>query len=160
MKVDHIIKGYTGTLGMYGVDTLDMVMDQFGDSPRATKRFEQLPVIKRFALDPEARGNVTEYYKLKDSVDSVVRTMNFLEKQGESEEYVEYLKENQGTFAFKDYIRDTEKTMKELRQMKSAVQISKMSGDEKRDAITGINRAENAINAEIQRIKTIISSSQ
>jgi hypothetical protein len=160
MKVDHIIKGYTGTLGMYGVDTLDMVMDQFGDSPRATKRFEQLPVIKRFALDPEARGNVTEYYKLKDSVDSVVRTMNFLEKQGESEEYVEYLKENQGTFAFKDYIRDTEKTMKELRQMKSAVQISKMSGDEKRDAITGINRAENAINAEIQRIKTIISASQ
>jgi hypothetical protein len=160
MKVDHVIKGYTGTLGMYGVDTLDMVMDQFGDSPRATKRFEQLPVIKRFALDPEARGNVTEYYKLKDSVDSVVRTMNFLEKQGESEEYVEYLKENQGTFAFKDYIRDTEKTMKELRQMKSAVQISKMSGDEKRDAITGINRAENAINAEIQRIKTIISSSQ
>jgi len=160
MKVDHVIKGYTGTMGMYAVDTLDMVMDQFGDSPRATKRFEQLPVIKRFALDPEARGNVTEYYKLKDSVDSVVRTMNFLEKQGESEEYVDYLKKNQGTFAFKDYIRDTEKTMKELRQMKSAVQISKMSGDEKRDAITGINRAENAINAEIQRIKTIISSSQ
>jgi len=160
MKVDHVIKGYTGTMGMYAVDTLDMVMDQFGDSPRATKRFEQLPIIKRFALDPEARGNVTEYYKLKDSVDSVVRTMNFLEKQGESEQYVEYLKENQGTFAFKDYIRDTEKTMKELRQMKSAVQISKMSGDEKRDAITGINRAENAINAEIQRIKTIISSSQ
>jgi hypothetical protein len=160
MKVDHVIKGYTGTLGMYGVDTLDMVMDQFGDSPRATKRFEQLPIIKRFALDPEARGNVTEYYKLKDSVDSVVRTMNFLEKQGESEEYVDYLKKNQGTFAFKDYIRDTEKTMKELRQMKSAVQISKMSGDEKRDAITGINRAENAINAEIQRIKTIISSAQ
>jgi hypothetical protein len=86
--------------------------------------------------------------------------MNFLEKQGESEEYVDYLKKNQGTFAFKDYIRDTEKTMKELRQMKSAVQISKMSGDEKRDAITGINRAENAINAEIQRIKTIISASQ
>lgn len=160
MKVDHVLKGYTGTIGMYGVDTLDMVMDQFGDSPRATKRFEQLPVIKRFALDPEARGNVTEYYKLKDSVDSVVRTMNFLEKQGESEEYVDYLKKNQGTFAFKDYIRDTEKTMKELRQMKSAVQISKMSGDEKRDAITGINRAENAINAEIQRIKTIISSAQ
>lgn len=160
IKVDHIIKGYTGTMGMYVVDTLDMVMDQFGDSPRATKRFEQLPIIKRFALDPEARGNVTEYYKLKDSVDSVVRTMNFLEKQGESEEYVDYLKKNQGTFAFKDYIRDTEKTMKELRQMKSAVQISKMSGDEKRDAITGINRAENAINAEIQRIKTIISSAQ
>jgi len=35
-----------------------------------------------------------------------------------------------------------------------------MSGDEKRDALTGINWAENAINAEIQRIKTIISSSQ
>lgn len=160
IKVDHIIKGYTGTMGMYAIDTIDMVMDQFSDSPKATKRFAQLPIIKRFAVDPEARGKVTEFYKLKDSVDSVVRTMNFLEKQGESEEYVDYLKKNQGTLAFKDYIRDTEKAMKELRQMKSAVQISKMSGDEKRDAIIGINRAENDINAEIQRIKIIIASSQ
>ena len=160
MKVDHIIKGYTGTIGMYGIDTIDMVLDQFGDSPKPTKRFEQLPVIKRFALDEDARGSVTQYYQLKDAVDTTVRTMNLLEKQGESEEYVEYLTKNQGTFAFKDYIRDTEKTMKDLREMRNAVRISQMTGDEKRDALLEITKAENAVTSQIQTIKKAIASVQ
>ena len=160
MKVDHVIKGYTGTIGMYGVDTIDMVLDQFNNSPKPTKRFEQLPVIKRFALDKEARGNVTQYYELKDAVDTTVRTMNLLEKTGESEEYVKYLKANIGTLAFKDYINDTEKTMKDLRDMRNAVRSSQMSGDEKRDALLEISKAESAITSQIQLIKKSIASIQ
>ena len=160
MKVDHIIKGYTGTIGMYGIDTIDMVLDQFGDSPKPTKRFEQLPVIKRFALDAEARGYVTQYYQLKDAVDTTVRTMNLLEKTGESEEYVKYLTENRGTLAFKDYISDTEKTMKDLREMRTAVRSSQMTGDQKRDALLEISKAESAITSQIQLIKRTIASVQ
>ena len=160
MKVDHIIKGYTGTIGMYGIDTIDMVLDQFGDSPKPTKRFEQLPVIKRFAVDEEARGYVTQYYQLKDAVDTTVRTMNLLEKTGESEEYVKYLTKNQGTLAFKDYIRDTEKTMKELREARVAIRSSQMTGDEKRDALLEISKAESAITSQIQSIKKTIASIQ
>ena len=158
IKVDHVIKGYVGTMGMYAIDTIDMVLDQFGDSPKATKRFEQLPFFKRFALDKEARGSVTQYYELKDAVDTVVRTINFLEKTGESEAYVEYLTKNQGTFAFKDYIRDTEKTMKSLRDMRTAIRTSQMGGDEKRDALLEISKAESAITSEIQEIKKAIAS--
>lgn len=160
MKVDHVLKGYSGTIGMYGIDTIDMILEQFGDSPKATKRFEQLPIIKRFAADPDARGNVTQYYQLKDAVDTTVRTMNLLEKTGESEEYVKYLKANVGTLAFKDYINDTEKTMKELRDMRNAVRSSQMSGDEKRDALLEISKAESAITSQIQLIKKSIASIQ
>jgi hypothetical protein len=160
MKVDHIIKGYTGTIGMYGIDTIDAVMDQFSDSPKATKRFEQLPVIKRFALDPEARGNVTQYYQLKDAVDTTVRTMNLLEKTAQPEEFVEYLTKNQGTLAFKDYVSDTEKTMKDLRDMRTAIRSSNMTGDEKRDALVEITRMESAITSNIQEIKKAIAKAQ
>jgi hypothetical protein len=160
IKVDHVIKGYTGTLGMYAIDSIDAVAGLFSDTPKATKRFEQLPVIKRFSVDAEARGNVTQYYKLKDSVDSVVRTLNLLEKTGESEAYVEYLKKNQGTYAFRDYIRDTEKTMKELRAARVAIRSSAMTGDEKRDALLNISKAESDITAQIQKIKTTIASAQ
>jgi hypothetical protein len=103
---------------------------------------------------------VTQYYKLKDSVDSVVRTLNLLEKTGESEAYVEYLKKNQGTYAFRDYIRDTEKTMKELRAARVAIRSSAMTGDEKRDALLNISKAESDITAQIQKIKTTIASVQ
>jgi hypothetical protein len=160
IKVDHIIKGYTGTIGMYAIDTIDMVLDQFGDSPKPTKRFEQLPIIKRFASDPEARGYVTQYYELKDAVDTTVRTMNLLERTAQPEEYLEYVLKNQGTLAFKDYISDTEKTMKELREMKTAVRSSEMSGDEKRDALLSISQMESAITSNIQEIKKTIASVQ
>jgi hypothetical protein len=160
MKVDHIIKGYTGTIGMYAVDTVDMVLDQFGDSPKPTKRFEQLPVIKRFASDPEARGFVTQYYELKDAVDTTVRTMNLLERTGQYEEYAEYLVKNQGTLAFKDYVRDTEKTMKDLRDMRTSIRSSSMTGDEKRDALLEISRMESAITSGIQEIKKAIAEVQ
>jgi hypothetical protein len=158
MKVDHIIKGYTGTMGMYAIDTIDMVMDQFGDSPKPTKRFEQLPIIKRFASDPEARGYVTQYYELKDAVDTTVRTMNLLEKTGQVDEYVKYALKNQGTLAFKDYVSDNERTMKELREMRVAVRSSGMGGDEKRDALLAISKIESAITSNIQDVKKTIAS--
>ncbi len=160
MKVDHIIKGYTGTIGGYALEAIDSVSAQFSDTPKATKRFEQMPIIKRFVSDPEARGSVTEFYKLKDSVDTVVRTLNLLEKTGESEAYIKYLQENKGTFAFKDYVRDTERTMKELRAARVAIRSSSMSGDEKRDALLQISRAESQISSEIQKIKKAIASMQ
>lgn len=160
VKVDHILKGYSGTIGMYGIDVIDMVLEQFGDSPKPTKRFEQLPFFKRFVSDPEARGYVTQYYELKDAVDTTVRTMNLLEKTGESEEYVKYLTKNQGTLAFKDYVRDTEKSMKELREMRLAIRSSQMTGDEKRDALLEISRAESAITSQVQLIKKAIASVQ
>jgi hypothetical protein len=158
IKVDHILKGYTGTIGMYAIDTIDAVLDQFGDSPKPSKRFEQLPVIKRFIADPEARGNVTQFYELKDAVDTTVRTMNLLEKTGQTEEYIEYVLKNQGPLALKDDINNTEKKMTELREMKIAVRSSTMGGDEKRDALLAIGKMENALTSNIQEMKKAIAS--
>ena len=157
MKVDHMLKGYTGTMGMYAIDVMDSVMDQFGDSPKPSKRFEQMPVIKRFALDPEARGSVTNYYELKDSVDTAVRTMNLLERSAKPKEFAEYLQKNVGVLAVKDYVADLEKSMKDLRDMKRTIQGSPMKSDEKRDAITAIGQAESNLTQNIQTVKRAIS---
>jgi hypothetical protein len=158
IKVDHILKGYTGTIGTYLIDTVDAVLDQFGDSPKPSKRFEQLPVIKRFIADPEARGYVTQFYELKDAVDTTVRTMNLLEKTGQTEEYIKYVLKNQGPLALKDNINNTEKEMTKLREMKIAVRSSTMGGDEKRDALLAIGRMENALTSNIQEMKKAIAS--
>ena len=160
IKVDHILKGYTGTIGMYVIDTVDAVLDQFGDSPKPTKRFEQLPVIKRFVADPEARGYVTQFYELKNAVDTTVRTMNLLEKTGQTEEYIKYVLKNQGPLALKDDINNTEKKMTELREMKTAVRSSGMGGDEKRDALLAISKMESALTSNIQEMKKAIASTR
>jgi hypothetical protein len=160
MKVDHVIKGYTGTMGTYMVDATDLVMEQFGDSTKANKRFEQLPVIKRFAIDPEARGTVTSYYELKDSVDTFTRTSNLLEKTSKPEEFLEYVQKNAGMLGVKDYVLGMEKEMKQLRDMRRTITSSNMDGEQKKDMLITINRAENNLTANIQTVKKLIASLQ
>lgn len=155
MKLDHMIKGYTGTMGMYMVDLIDSILNVNRDSPRPAARFEQLPVIKRFALDPEARGNVTAYYDLKNSVDQAVRTTNYLERSQNFDAYGPYMEENMGMLATRDYVLDLEKTMKEFREMKTLIRASDMSSTDKRDSLIEVNRMEDQLTKNIREIRAL-----
>ena len=157
LKLDQMIKGYTGTVGGYVTDVIDSIASEFSDVPKASKRFEQLPFVKRFALDPEARGNVTQFYELQRSVDTVVRTMSLLEKTARPEEYANYVQENIGILGVKSYVSDVEKSMKTLRDMRRMINATKMEPDEKRDLMVDIGRAENNLTANIGTIKKAVS---
>jgi len=156
-KVDALIRGYTGTLGGYMVDLFDAIYDMNSDAPKAAKRFEQMPVIRRFAVDPQARGQVTAYYELKNAVDEAVRTSNLLERNMQPQQWGEYFEENKGLFAIKDYILDLEKSMKQYREMKNFVRASSMDADQKKDIILNIITLENQLASNIQEIKKMSS---
>ena len=121
-------------------------------------RFEQLPYIRRFTLDKDARGKQTAYYELKNSVDEVVRTVNHLEKAGNYEEMGEYMKDNMRILASKEYIAAIDKEMKSFQEMGNMIRSSKMSGDEKRDALLAVTQARNKLTDKIQEIKKMIAS--
>lgn len=160
IKLDQLINSYTGTMGMYAMSVIDAVLDTQDNSPHASKRFEQLPIIRRFALDPEARGNITQYYELKKAVDAATQTENYLLKAGKPDEFREFMEQNKGLLAIKPYISNVEKTMKQMREMRKMVQGAEMSADEKRDTLTAIGQAENNLNANIQTIKKMVSEAQ
>jgi methyl-accepting chemotaxis protein len=156
MMIDHLINGYTGTFGTYAVLALDSIMGTNGDSPKVAKRVEQMPFIKRFALDPEARGNVTAFYELKKSVDEIVRTSNFLERTSNFEEYAKYSQDTLKLLATQDYVKDLDKDMKEMNEMTATVRNSSMDSEKKRDIISAINNAQNNLTANIKTIKKLI----
>jgi hypothetical protein len=153
MKVDQLVGGFTGTMGMYAFSLMDSIYKLNSDSTDASKRFEQSPVIKRFLLDPEARGTVTAYYETKNATDAVVRTAGLLERTMNYKEWAPYYKENIKMIATNDYLLDLEKSMKNFREMKMIIRASKMSPDEKRDALLNVTKAENKLTSNIQVIK-------
>ena len=155
IKVDHVIKGYTGTIGQYAVEVFDAMYNLNADVPKPSKRFEQLPVIKRLALDPDARGQVTGFFDLKNAVDEVVRTSNLLERTAQTEDYTKYLMNNMNVLAQKDYVLALDKSMKEFREMKTMIQYSNMSADVKRDLILDIQRMENQLTTNIQEVRKL-----
>jgi hypothetical protein len=157
LKAEQMYKGYTGTMGMYLVDVMDAVMQTGGANPKATKRFEQLPFIKRFALDPEARGDITGYYDLRNSVHTAVATANMLERT-DPKEFAVYMKENSALLANKDYVNDLYKTLKEYNDMRKMVNVSSMSGDQKMEVLKNINHAEQNLTKNVQVVKTAIAS--
>ena len=154
--VDHIMKGYTGSLGMYAIDLIDAVLFSNGDSPKPAKRFEQMPVIKRFALDKEAKGTVTAYYDLKNSVDEVVRTVNLMERTSNVADMGDYIEKNAYLLGMKGYISSVEKQMKVLREAAIQIRSSDMSSEEKRESLSSITQAQIAMTANIREIKKSI----
>jgi hypothetical protein len=157
LKVDHMIKGYTGTIGTYVVDLMDSIGDLNSESPKAAKRFEQMPIIKRFAVDPEAKGTVTAYYKLKDAVDETVRTINLLERTGKYDELSVYAQENAKLFATRHYISNMDKQMKKMREAALQINNSGMTAAEKREALSAINQAQINMTRHIQGVKKMLT---
>ena len=153
MKTDYLIKGYFGTIGSYASDLFDMMYDMGADSPKASKRFAQMPIIKRFAVDPDARGTVTAFYKLKDQVDQAVRTANLLERSNNFEEGTSYTVENLRLLASDSYVKDVEKSLKDYREMKQQIMSMPLSADAKRDLLLNVSRMESLTTADVQSIK-------
>jgi hypothetical protein len=157
VKIDNLIRGYTGTLGTYAVMLLDSVMRGEGDPTKATMRAEQLPVIKRFFASPDATGTVTAYYEMKKAVDESTRTINFLERTGNIKDLQEYMQDKGAKLqGIKPYIQTLDKDMTMLREMRRAIQISGMEPDQKRDVLDNIRKAEVALTSRIQYVKKSI----
>jgi hypothetical protein len=142
MKIDYVLRGYTGSMGTYAITAMDSIIRSEDDATKATWRLDQIPVLKRFMISDLGAGTVNDYYDLKDRVDEVVRTSNQLERTGDVKALSEYLKENGQVLGIKDYVRDLEKDMKSIRESKMAINMSRMEPDQKREALDALRRAE------------------
>ena len=157
IMIDHIMQGYTGSMGMYAVDLIDSILLGNNESPKPAKRFEQMPVIKRFALDKEAKGTVTSYYDLKNAVDEVVRTVNLMERTGNAQDMGDYYEKNANLLGMRSYISVMESQMKIMREAAIQIRAADMSPEDKRDSLLAITQAQNAMTANIREIKKSIS---
>jgi hypothetical protein len=152
IKIDHLIQGYTGVMGLYATQMLDSALATQGDPVNASKRFEQLPVVKRFFAGDS--GTLESYYELKKQVDEVTRTMSLIERSGNVKELKEFFQENKGFYALKGYVSSMDKNMKQLRDFRGQINNNtKMSADEKRDTITKIHDMEVKMTKNVQEIR-------
>jgi len=157
MLIDHLLQGYTGTMGMYFADVADAVFNQYSDVKKPSLPLEQMPVIKRFLVDPNAKGTTTAFYELKDEVDKAVATAGLLEKQG-SPEYAEFIQKHQKELSGKEYVQGVNSTLKEFTDAANAIRRSKeMTADEKRDKLAEITKAQNQLLRNVYQAKKMFT---
>ena len=125
LKIQHLMTGYTGTLGRYGIDLLDSSLRSvFGGTVLPKRQLTQYPVVRRFFSSPEGRGLQDQYYLLKGEVDQAVSTLSRLEKEERFDDAEAFLKVRGHIIDLKDGVNDLNKELSDLREYKNSIMRS------------------------------------
>jgi len=162
IKIDHLMRGYFGTVGEWvtefsdvagrGVGALPPIPDQFIDNPEASNT----PFLKRFVRSSRRMGNeeLERLYSLHGETQGLVRTINRLKGAGDGEAILELYNENKGTMAVSDMVNGLFSQVSKLNKMQMNIQSNvKMSAPEKDRLITMIEDRKYALSRQVETLR-------
>ena len=102
-KLEHIVTGYTGTIGAYVVGICDAIVRASGDYGAAPAiRADQIPVLKSIyqgSAPAKSSQAMTDFYQLLDEANQVYSTIRQYQKEGRMGDAQEMLEENRNKLA-------------------------------------------------------------
>ena len=130
IKIDYLIRGYTGMLGAFALDATDALTNP----DRMDKPINRLPQVSTFMYDPTGRGYKSDFYRFREDIDRVVDTVNLFKREGRGQELLEYLTpERAQIYAMRGIVSKVQDTLSNLRKHRNIVANDpNMSGEEKR----------------------------
>ena len=146
-QIEHVIMGYTGTLGMYAMTAIDSVTRNLAGYPDApTMNLNEYPFLRRFLQDEFPGGDRQEFYALRETLDSLTNSIAVNRKAGQWEEIAEIRGKNWAILSRRGRIKYIDKRLSQLRTQKMRIQNSRiMSADEKQSRLLGIKKTEAAL---------------
>jgi len=117
-KLEHLFRGYTGTLGGYVLDVADVIARGVTGTPLIPPNLNSIPVLRRLLQDTDRSGGglQQQFYELRSEVDTAVQTMNKLRKDERFDEYSAYRSNMQGILNIKGQVRSIERYMDNWRK--------------------------------------------
>ena len=154
-NIDHLIRGYTGTLGSYALMAADAAMRSAAGMPeRPARRLDQYPVMSRFLQESQGTGPVQSFYDVYNELITFTNTISRLEKEGRLEEIDEYVAKRQNLAVEADYIKSLAKSLKEIRAFRNQVSSDPVMGaDDKAAYLREIQIQMNEIVSELNKDK-------
>jgi len=147
LKVEHVMRGYTGTIGTYGMDAVDSIIRSpafSGDSSleMPSRTVFEYPIIKRFFANSKNSGAKEDFYELHSEIKKIVGTLNNLKKEGRVEEYQNYLVGREHLLGLRNNVNYVADRLSKIRKQRDSVMRSDLSPDEKREIIDRLVEAE------------------
>jgi hypothetical protein len=139
-KLEHIVTGYTGTMGGYVMamgDGLVRMMGDYGDAPAI--QASQIPMLKSiYQGDGPAKSSqaMTDFYQLLDESNQIYATIRQYNKEGRTDDARELLDENRTKLAGRKSMSHAQKQFTALRNEITLIQRDRiLNSDEKRQRI-------------------------
>ena len=140
MKIDHILYGYTGTMGMYVLDLIDAGLrseEIQGDKTKIlpARNIYEFPLWKRFFGRKEGSGLKSAAYDLKKEVDKIHGSVNALIKSGRGDEVALFLRGKEHIYNLQDTTNQIGKVLADTRKRIKEIQQSDIPAEQKRERI-------------------------
>ena len=171
IKIDHVIKGYTGSTGAFILNWTDRVMrSKEGREALANAGYKvtqpdfpemalyEFPLAKRMFLSPQASGLTEQFYDLAEEVKQTYNTLRELEDRGEYEEAQSLLSKTRGLLAIKQDVYEMRKTLADIREQERQIRRSPediISASQKREMLDELIEYRNYVLAVVPALEKI-----
>ncbi|ELY5220083.1 hypothetical protein SM880_004459 [Yersinia enterocolitica] len=148
--LDHIVMGYTGSLGGYVMGATNLLMrnlKDYGETP--AMRLDEMPVIKSFfrGSDPAKSTQFTEdFYRMMTEANQINSTINSFRKQGRGDDANELIEDNRGKLSQRQGLTATQKQVKALNAQIEMMRRDRiLTADQKREKIDRLMATRNKL---------------
>jgi hypothetical protein len=157
VKLDHLVRGYTGTIGAFTADAIGMTIG-YGKGTASPERFSLsepylLPAVGQLFKSANGRKAVENLYELDEAATMAVSTLRAVSK-GQREMSPEQQEELRSMLYTGKQIAPALKRIERLNKMKRTVMASPdLSAQEKRDQLNSIQEEMVSVSSQVKDIK-------
>ena len=161
LKIDHVLNGYAGSLGMLFLDTTDWVLrtptitGDFSES-MPTMSLAEHPASRRFFAREEGTGLAEDFYEMNRYVQQAVQTLGKLEDDGRIEEYQKFMYGREHLFELQKDFNKIKNELGEFREYKQAILRSDIHPDIKQQQIRELEAAQNEFLSIVPELKELV----
>ncbi|MGS3128153.1 LPD38 domain-containing protein [Aeromonas caviae] len=141
-KLEHLLIGYTGTIGSYVMAAADGLIRAGTPGESASWRADEIPLVKavyRGSGPAKSTQHMEEFYRMLNEVNQLKRTVDQYRSEGLTDKANELLKEQGGILKSRRSLSQTQQQVRVVRNKIELIQRDRtMSADEKRRRIDGL----------------------
>lgn len=141
-KLEHIVVGYTGTIGGYVLAAADGLIRAAQPGEPASWRADEIPLVKavyRGNGPAKSTQHMEQFYEMLGEVNELKKTVDQYRKAGMTKEAQALLDEQGGILKARKALTQTQLRVRQLRNRLDLIQRDKtLSGEEKRQRIDAI----------------------
>ncbi|SIR40615.1 hypothetical protein SAMN05880558_11346 [Aeromonas sp. RU39B] len=151
-KLEHLMIGYTGTIGSYVMAAADGLIRAMSPGESAAWRADEIPVVKAFyrgSAPAKSTQQMDQFYSMLDEVNKLKRTVDQYRKEGMTDEAKALLDEQGAILRARSNMSRTQQQIRQLRNEMELIQRDRvLTSDQKRDRLDKLMSKRNALVAE------------
>lgn len=147
-QVDHLIAGYTGTLGQYVLDMSSLLASAFDDADRPASRSGDIPILKVLYQgdSPRSTKYQSEFYDMMREADQLNRTIKSYREEGRLDAAEQLMAQNREKLRHRPALGLARKQLGNIRnQMDAVYRDTAMTPEQKRQRLDALQVRANGV---------------